>query len=129
MLTNEQLESLRAQLRSQLASLRGQIGDERAAEATQQYRDIAGEVTDAEDDALGREITETDNAIISLKVEELRDVVAALARIDERRYGTCIDCGRDIGLARLSANPTSLRCMHCQGLHEKTYMSKPHPSL
>ena len=49
---------------------------------------------------------------------ELRDIRAALARLDEGSYGICADCGVDIPLARLQAQPSALRCVACQARYE-----------
>jgi RNA polymerase-binding transcription factor DksA len=40
-----------------------------------------------------------------------------------------MDCGTDIGFARLKAFPAALRCIQCQERHEKTYGGEPKPSL
>jgi DnaK suppressor protein len=38
---------------------------------------------------------------------------AALARIDDRVFGYCEDCGEDIALKRLELDPTACRCISC----------------
>ena len=50
---------------------------------------------------------------------ELQDIEAALARIAAGGYGTCADCGEDIGRARLQAYPTAKRCLPCQEKNER----------
>jgi RNA polymerase-binding transcription factor DksA len=45
---------------------------------------------------------------------ELQDIDVALARIADGSYGACIDCGGEVGRARLKADPTLTRCPHCQ---------------
>ena len=47
---------------------------------------------------------------------ELQDIEVALARIADGSYGACIDCGGEIGRARLKADPTLKRCLPCQAL-------------
>lgn len=44
----------------------------------------------------------------------LRDVKAALQRIQDGSFGTCIMCEEAISLKRLAAVPAALRCIHCQ---------------
>ena len=44
----------------------------------------------------------------------LRAVRAALRRIDEGSYGSCLDCGEEISLRRLAAMPTAALCIICQ---------------
>jgi len=45
---------------------------------------------------------------------ELAAVQAALQRIVDGRFGSCIECGEPIPLARLSAQPEAARCIACQ---------------
>jgi len=54
------------------------------------------------------------------EIQELRDIAAARLRVMRGKFGVCLDCGRDIGQARLSAYPTAKRCIDCQRAHEKT---------
>lgn len=44
----------------------------------------------------------------------LREVDAALVKVDEGTYGTCEVCGKKIGAARLEFRPTSTRCVDCK---------------
>jgi DnaK suppressor protein len=48
---------------------------------------------------------------------ELADIDAALARIQEGRYGTCLNCGGPMGLQRLRAIPEARYCVACSGHH------------
>jgi DnaK suppressor protein len=48
--------------------------------------------------------------------QELEDIEVALARIADGSYGACIDCGGEIGRARLKADPALKRCPPCQTL-------------
>jgi DnaK suppressor protein len=44
----------------------------------------------------------------------LKDVDAALEKVDEGTYGICESCGKEIGAARLEFRPTSTRCVDCK---------------
>lgn len=44
---------------------------------------------------------------------ELRQIRAALKRIDDKTYGTCQQCGKAISAARLDALPAAERCIQC----------------
>lgn len=46
---------------------------------------------------------------------ELAEIDAALERIREGRYGTCINCGGPMGLQRLRAIPEARYCLACSG--------------
>jgi DnaK suppressor protein len=45
--------------------------------------------------------------------EQLAGIDAALARLDEGRYGTCERCGGPVGAARLAARPAAATCISC----------------
>lgn len=44
----------------------------------------------------------------------LRDVEAALRRMDEGTYGLCISCGEHLPIERLEVLPQVARCLPCQ---------------
>jgi RNA polymerase-binding transcription factor DksA len=44
---------------------------------------------------------------------ELAEIDAALARIDDGRYGICLGCGGALGLQRLRAIPEARLCVSC----------------
>ncbi|HET8542324.1 MAG TPA: TraR/DksA C4-type zinc finger protein [Anaeromyxobacter sp.] len=46
---------------------------------------------------------------------ELAEIEAALLRIQEGRYGTCLNCGGPMGLQRLRAIPEARYCLACSG--------------
>ena len=50
--------------------------------------------------------------------QTLNDARAALRRIDEGTFGTCIDCGRRIEPARLEAVPWTPYCLADQEKHD-----------
>jgi DnaK suppressor protein len=41
-------------------------------------------------------------------------ILAALDRIDEGRYGECLDCGEEVSRKRLMAMPEATLCLNCQ---------------
>ena len=43
----------------------------------------------------------------------LQRIEAALRRLDDGDYGTCVDCGEDIPAKRLAIDPTIARCVDC----------------
>ena len=95
----------------------------------EQYADIAGQVRDAEDEALADLIVDINHAEVARDVEELRDIEAALERIATGSYGACLSCGIGIPRERLEAYPTAKRCLPCQQQHERTRMQPPKPTL
>jgi RNA polymerase-binding protein DksA len=72
-----------------------------------------------DDDALADSAASMDVALVIRESRELQDIEAALARIADGSYGVCIDCGEEIGRARLKAYPTARRCLPCQQQDER----------
>lgn len=50
-------------------------------------------------------------AIVGHIQDSLRDVAAALVKLDEGTYGKCDECGEDIAEARLEAMPSARYCI------------------
>ena len=50
---------------------------------------------------------------------QLDHVNEALARIEEGKYGTCTNCGKEINPDRLEALPFSTLCIDCQNLSDR----------
>lgn len=50
---------------------------------------------------------------------ELDRVNTSLQRLDEGTYGTCANCGKPIGDARLDALPWAIYCIDCQQLDDQ----------
>jgi len=48
----------------------------------------------------------------------LRNIEAALKRIDDGDYGVCRDCDEPINPKRLEFDPTALRCIDCESKRE-----------
>lgn len=49
----------------------------------------------------------------------LRDVKAALHRVTDGSFGTCLDCESAISVNRLAALPWASRCIRCQGVADE----------
>jgi DnaK suppressor protein len=63
-------------------------------------------------DALIQE--DLDLALLQLKSETLEKIENALARLDERTYGYCFECGEEIARQRLASLPFAVRCTRCE---------------
>ena len=66
----------------------------------------------------GRPLGSTDPEIFRSLVagarEALRDVQAALWRMDDGRYGRCVSCSGAVEVQRLEILPQTARCLACQ---------------
>ncbi len=66
---------------------------------------------------------------VDRQIRELREIEAKLAQIKEGSANECVDCDKEIGLQRLLAYPTAMRCVVCQEKHEHIYQHGSHPGL
>jgi RNA polymerase-binding protein DksA len=109
-LIEERRRALLEEIRADLARMR-----------TGPYTQAAGSTPDSGDEAVADLLADLGEAETSRDVQELRALDAAHRRLAEGSYGVCIDCGGDVGLERLRAEPAAPRCIDCQRRHEKTY--------
>ncbi len=49
----------------------------------------------------------------------LKQVCAALRRVESSKFGFCLQCGEPIGFARLEAQPHTPNCLECQSALEQ----------
>lgn len=117
----EQIDELADALRARREALTAETHAEADRARDESYRDLAGAVADTGDDAVADLLSDLEQAELGRDIGELRAIDAALARIERSAYGRCEDCGGDIELDRLRANPAAQRCIACQSVHEKTF--------
>jgi DnaK suppressor protein len=128
-LTSQELRVLERQITGRRLALEQEIRVEIARSRNPTYGKVAGLAPDLGDGALADLIVDLDNAEVARDLAELRELEAALGRMDDGSYGECVDCGLDIGLARLHALPTALRCIDCQSVREKVLVQSDRPQL
>ena len=128
-LTNAQLEKLKAKLLERQRMLVEEVREKREQAATEGNEEPFGVVGDAGDESVLRMITDLDITEAGRDVEELRDIDAALRRIDDGSYGTCDECGQEIGYPRLEVQPTATRCIADQEKFEKTFATRQTPTM
>jgi DnaK suppressor protein len=97
--------------------------------ADEHYSTLAGEVPDTGDQAVAAQLTDYENALARRYAAAIRDIDNALIRIEEHRFGRCVDCGDQIGFQRLSVYPTATRCVSCQQRFDRTYAHEATPTL
>lgn len=119
----------RRKLQARLPVLRAAIQNALLRGDSEQHTQIAGQVHDAEEDALADLLVDVNLAEISRDVQEVRDIDAAQRRILLGTYGSCVDCEEPIDWARQDAYPTAKRCLSCQQQYERTRVSASTPSL
>ena len=128
-LTEKQTAKLKQRLLERQRVLTEEVSVQRAQTAEDGNEEASGGPGDAGDESVMRMQTDLHLQEAGRDLEELRDIDAALQRIEAGSYEHCDACGDEIGYARLDAQPTALRCVRCQAQHEKTYAHKPTPTL
>ena len=128
-LTRKQLEEFEDLIRQRRRELVTELLEDVARARDETFADVAGSVTDPGDEAIADLLSDLDNAEVARDMRTVRDLDAAFARIADGSYGICADCGDDIGLQRLRAYPTAMRCIKCQEVYEKTYAHPGEPRL
>lgn len=99
-------EALRAELEQRLEVLLSRLAK------------IKQEVTrahsgDSAEQAQERENDEVVDAIGNETAQSIRDLQAALGRIEDGSYGLCEQCGEEIAPGRLKVIPEATRCVNC----------------
>lgn len=107
----------RALLQAQRGLLQEEAREKIAASGQEPGFVNQSKITD--DDGLADAAAEVEVAMVMRENQELQEVEAALARIDDGSYGNCFDCGEEIGQARLKASPAARRCLTCQEKYEQ----------
>ena len=93
------LERRLADMLARLASIKKDVTREHSGDSAEQAQEREN---DEVVDAIGNETTQS-----------IRDIRAAIERIDDGTYGICERCGEDIGEARLKVVPEATRCVNC----------------
>jgi RNA polymerase-binding transcription factor DksA len=119
--------AMRELLLERRKGLAEKVREGRAQEKREPLAEMVGGVADAGDESVAVERADLRNARIGRDVTELREIEGALARIEQGEYGYCIDCGGEIGEARLRVQPTAARDVRCQNLFEQLYIGPGAP--
>ena len=99
------------------SQIKGSIRDGRTQDA---HGDVkATLINDSSEVPGGTVESEIDLALTQLKAEMLQRVAAALTRLEEGNYGSCVECEGDIPEARLKAMPFAIRCWECETAKEE----------
>ena len=102
----QQLEQMLREIDSSTAVLEAEgAGDSSELTHLDQHPgDTANEISDSDNQ----------NAVLENSADQRAQVLAALARLDDGTYGTCVDCGQPIAEARLEVRPEAARCVEDQ---------------
>lgn len=120
-LTETQREQLAALIAKRRVVLQAEIREDVSRSRADNVTAVGGEVRDAGDESVADLVTDTENAETARDIAELRALNAASARLQAGSYGQCQQCGIDIPIECLLANPVAFRCFPCQTHYEHTH--------
>jgi len=128
-LTREERAELDQLIRREHKRLMAELREEVEQSRQETFGAVEGGVGDSADEAVADLLSDLDTAEITRDLGDIRALEAAMARLADGTYGRCTECGLDIGVARLRAQPAALRCVVCQEIYEKTHAHAPEPKL
>jgi RNA polymerase-binding transcription factor DksA len=128
-LSQKQTQELHAAVEQRRAALIAELREDVERVRNDNFEDLAGAAPDAGDESVATLIADLGHADVGRDLSELRGLEAARTRLAEGSYGTCIECGGDIGFERLRVNPAAVRCVDCQRVYEKTHAGETGSSL
>ena len=100
-------EGIRAALLAERARLAGELGEAIQTPDQMTYGSQAAAATQVFEQ-------QRDLALRDRSSQQLDLVDAALARLDDGTFGTCLRCGKPIAPARIEALPWAAHCIDCQ---------------
>lgn len=106
-MTDQQMKQLKKQLTDQLETLEDRVEHTEEFETTElsNYDNHpADNATDLFDQERGMALTQ-------FKEQEIEEIKAALAAMEEGTYGKCAVCNKEIPFERMEALPTALTCI------------------
>ncbi|QSV45706.1 TraR/DksA family transcriptional regulator [Geobacter benzoatilyticus] len=107
-------EVLLAEKRRLWSEVRRELFDTVGEELRSQY-DIPQDVGDR---GLIDTLEDTGMAVADIRRQELTRMDEALGRLEEGRYGFCVECGAEISEERLRVAPYAPCCVSCQTRRE-----------
>jgi DnaK suppressor protein len=123
-------EAVRDSLQRQQESLLERIRAGLSEREQNQFAALLGRSTgDSSDEALAVTLGDLSAARQGMEMRRWRELEAAARRLDGPDFGICEECGAEIPVARLVANPGAVRCVACQESHERSHLGMEHGSL
>jgi DnaK suppressor protein len=105
-------DAIRAALLAERAHLAAELGEAIQAPGQMTYGSQAAAATQVFEQ-------QRDLALRDRATQQLELVDAALARLDDGTFGTCVRCGKPIAPARIEALPWAAHCIECQAIVDR----------
>jgi len=108
-----------ARYRSRLLTKRSELLDRVHAARASETEGADKGASDLGDRALSTALREMAYHLSGGERKIVRQIDAALVRMEDGSYGACSSCGKTIQKARLSAVPWAVHCIACQELKDQ----------
>lgn len=102
------------ELRDRLSTELGELDRRHQETVGRMVEDEAFRKGDSIDISTAEQLDATELRFSDRSAERAHAVRAALARLDAGTFGECAECGDEIGVRRLQANPIAVLCIDCQ---------------
>jgi RNA polymerase-binding transcription factor DksA len=120
----EQLETLALRLDGNVSSLKDAALRSSGGDASGNLSNAPVHLADLASDNFEQEMAV---GLLQNQEQVLRQIAAALERLDAGKFGTCERCGKRIPAQRLEAIPYASRCAACEGKAEAEEGAEPSP--
>ncbi|MEN9561531.1 MAG: hypothetical protein RIQ56_804 [Candidatus Parcubacteria bacterium] len=109
----ETLEDLKTGLEAELAALQEELSERgvKTGDSWDAMSGLEGEEADSSDAADQIEELVTNVPMVEELKKREKEIKGAIRRMGEGSYGTCEECGEEIALDRLEANPAAATCI------------------
>ncbi len=94
---------------------KGQATIDDMTETVEVYADPADRATAESDRAFTLRLRDRERKLI-------KKITQAIQRIEDGEFGLCVECGDEIGIARLKARPMTTLCINCKSKQEEDEM-------
>lgn len=129
-LTRNEIESIENKLSQRQQELLEEVRDELDERENQYLAALMGnDPGDSCDVSIADVLADLNVVRVDRQIKELREIEIKLAQTRAGSVNECIDCGQEIGMSRLLACPTAMRCISCQERREQMYVHEGHSSL
>lgn len=129
-LTKNEFAQVEMKLRERQSALLEEVRKELDQRENQHLASVMGNHPgDSGDVSLADWLADLNILRVDRQIRELREIETKLAQVKDGTANECVDCGKDIGLQRLLAYPTAMRCVACQEKYEHIYAHGAHPGL
>jgi len=114
-MTKSQLNKIKKALETREQEIAASLGDRSDLQVQQEADDV--------DNTIGAANRDLSVICKNKMAGTLREIRAALVRIEEGTYGVCIECEENIPQKRLDAVMSASRCIKCQEAHDRAVAS------